>query len=934
MTLTAPIALLLLFVLPLVWWLGRPAHPRGRARAIAGGVLRSLLLLCLILALAGAQLTRPADRLAVVFLVDASDSMSGDARDAAYTYIRTAIGAMAADDRAAVVLFGRDALIDRPLSGAPELAPFRSVPDGSATDLERAIALALALLPGDAAGRIVLLSDGEQTTGDAEAAARRAGLSGIPIHVVSFPRADAPDARVVDVRAPSVVGAGQAFDVVVDVEASTPSSALLRLFAGGALVEERAIALRAGVTRHAVPLIAGQDRGFGDFTAQIELPADDAFAQNNRLAAFTRVVGAPRVLLISRADAPAPALVSALEAVGIGVDAVTPPAAPRTLAGFAGYDAVIVNDVSAAALSPARMEALATFVRDLGGGLVVIGGEEAYAPGGYYDTPLEAALPVTMRLEDQQRIPQVSIAYVIDRSGSMMQTAPSGFTNLELAQTAIIRSIDFLQPTDRAGIVSFDTAGYWIAEIQPIADRTALQRLVSTLLPGGGTDIMAGYSLAAAGMVEDPSARRHIIILTDGISNETGLVALATRLNAEENITTSIIAIGGPPGFLPAMAAAGGGNYHRVTDTDTIPSIFTEEAAFAAREYYVEGDITAQGGVPHPILSGIDALPALRGYVATTLKRGLAQAVLTASGGFDDPLLATWQYGLGRSVAFTSDAVPRWAADWVAWEGFPVFWGQTVRWAIGAGARETIETRISGDADGLARVIVEARDDAGGFANGLTLDAVVTDPEGASQRLTLRQVAPGRYEATFAPRVEGAYFARALTGAGELSPLGGWVRRYSAEYDARRPDVLPAIAEASGGMRDPDPGVAFDRRALSVAAEVPLAPLLLLIALVLLPFDIAVRRLLVTRSDLARVSAALTPRPRPVSSGEDARLSALMGAKARAAQESAPTVVVPPTPTPSGAPVPKQEADGVEQPPQPEGTLAGRLLQRRRPPEG
>jgi uncharacterized membrane protein len=932
MTFTAPLALLLLLVLPLVWWIGRPAHPRGLRRAIVGGALRSLLLVCLILALAGAHLTRSADRLAVVFLVDASDSMSGSARGDAYAYIRDAVQAMGVDDQAAVVLFGRDALIDRPMGASRDLAPFRSTPDGGASDLERAIGLGLALLPGDAAGRIVLLSDGEQTTGDAEAAARRAGLSGVPIHVIAYPRDDAPDARVVEVRTPSVVGAGQAFDVVVDVESSIPTTARLRLFAGGTLVEERDIALRAGVTRHTVSLTAGGERGFGDFTAQIELPAADAFAQNNRLSAFTRVVGAPRVLLISRADAPAPLLVTALEAVGIAVETATPGSAPRTLAGLAGYDAVIVNDVSAAALSPGRMQALAGYVRDLGGGLVVIGGAESYAPGGYYDTPLEAALPVTMRLEDQQRIPQVTIAYVIDRSGSMMMTAPSGFTNLELAQAAIIRSIDFLQPTDRAGVVSFDTAGYWVAEIQPVADRTTLQLLVSSLLPGGGTDIMAGYSLASEAMIEDPSVRRHILILTDGISSERGLIELATQLNSEHDITTSIIAIGGSPGFLPGMAAAGGGNYHRITDTDTIPAIFAEEAAFAAREYYVEGEIIAEGGIPHPILSGIDALPMLRGYVATTLKRGVAQALLTASGGYDDPLLAAWQYGLGRAVAFTSDAVPRWSAEWVAWDGFPVFWGQTVRWTIGAGTRETLETRITADDDGLARVVVEARDDAGDFANGLTLDALVTAPDGGAQRLTLRQVAPGRYEAAFVPRIEGAYFARALTSDGELSPLGGWVRRYSAEYDARRPSVLPAIAAASGGEADIDPRLVFDRRALPVAAEVPLAPSLLLIALLLLPLDIAARRLLVTQSDLARLGAALSPRPRAAAAPADARLSALLGAKARAGDaRSVEPPVVPTAPLPEANLAPPLA--GADAPTQQEGgTLAGRLLQRRRPP--
>jgi len=949
---TAPIALLLAIALPVVWWIGRPRLVTRRGRDSASLLLRTAIVVCLILALAGAQIVRSADRLAVVFLVDGSDSMGGAALAAQFEAIDTAIAGMATDDQAAVVVFGGDALIERPMSGARELAPFRSTPMRGASDIEEAISLGLALFPPGAARRMVLLSDGRQTSGDAEAAAARAAAIGVPISVIPYRADPAPDVRVTEFRAPSVVAAGQGFDLAIDIAADVPTSARIRVFASGAVIYDAARELQAGTNRYTVPLTAGETRGFGDFRVQVEPIGADGFYQNNQLAAFSRVVGPPRALLLSDDPRESDALANALIAVGIGVDSQVPGAAPIGVAALAGYDAVILNDVPASALAPARMTALQTYVRDLGGGLVVIGGGESYAPGGYFQTPIEETLPVEMRLRDQQRVPQITIAYVIDRSGSMMVSGASGVTNLELAQEAIIRSIDFLQPTDRAGVVSFDSEAFWVAEVQTISDRVGLQNLVASLRSGGGTDILAGYRLASESLIDETSQRKHIILLTDGGASDAGLIDLSKSLNADYGITTSVIAIGGgSPDFLAGMASAGGGNYHPVQIVESIPLIFSQETVLATRAYTVETIFTPDLTAISPIMNGIDALPALRGYVATS-EKDTATVILRAPEPYPDPILASWQYGLGRAVAFTSDAAPRWAADWVTWDGFAQFWGQAARWTMAQGVDNALEARVVMEGDS-ARVVVDAREADGAFRNGLTLDTLLTQPDGESVRLALRQVAPGRYEAAFTPTDEGAYFVRAIASEGEsggaLSPLSGWVMRYSAEYGQQGADVLPAIAAISGGEFVSDPESIYDRRALALDAQVPLAPILLLVALLLLPIDIAVRRLLVTRSDLARVQAALLPRR---ATAPSARMATLLDAKERAGTASAdgaadnadivPAVsdrwagivsgegaaadnagIIPASPAlPTSVPA----ADGE--------TLAGRLLQRRRDREG
>lgn len=940
MTFSFPLALLLLLLIPLVIYIGRPRVTFRRGRDLASLILRVTIFTLLILALAGAQAAQAADKLAVVFLVDMSDSVGGTDRQV--EFIREALQAMRPDDEAAVVAFGANALVERPMSSVREITPIRSTPLTGNTDLQEAISLGLALFPSDAAKRIVILSDGLQTVGDAEIAARRAAATGVQISFVPLTRDRAPEVLLNDVRVPTSVGAGQLFDLSLTVTAEAATPAAITVFAGGAIIHREDVSLRAGVNHFALTLQSGES-GFRDFRVQVDPVGSDGFYQNNGLAAFSRVVGAPRVLIIAQDAADSANLVRALEDQGLLVDVGGVTDLPIGVAALADYNAIILNNVPATDLSRARMETLQTYVRDLGGGLIAIGGEDAYAPGGYFETPLEETLPVYMQIRDQQRLPQITLAYVIDRSGSMSMVGPSGVENIELAKEAIIRSINFLQSNDRAGVVSFDTDGYWIAEMQPVLDRIYLQSLVGSLRAGGGTDILAGMRLAGASMQNETSDRKHIILLTDGGADPGGLVDLTGELFQTYGVTTSVISIGefrAP--FLADMAAAGDGNYHEVVIVETIPQIFAQETVLATRSYLIEGEFTPVLSAVSPIMEGITESPSLLGYVATTPK-DTAQVILRGPEPFSDPVLAAWQYGLGRAVAFTSDAGARWSANWVTWDGFARFWSQVTRWTITEGTDQNLESRIVMEGE-RARLIVDARDDDGAFLNGLNLIGSLVYPDRSAVGLQLEQVAPGRYEAAFTPGAEGAYFMRVSEAGGALNQTGGWVMSYSPEYSAR-PDarsILPDLADLTGGTSlEGDAPAAFAHNLDLQTASSLLAPLLLLIALLLLPFDVAVRRLLVTQSDLARLRQWLSPRPAVAGSSE--RLSSLMDAKARAQEKTDKTATPSPavTPTPGGdAPAPQkttfappaQSPIRGQAPPAPddEGSTVGKLLQKRK----
>jgi len=899
MSFSTPLALLLLVCIPVVLYLGWPRQRFRRSRDTASLILRTAIMLLLVFALAGVQLVRASDRLAVAFLVDVSDSMGQAAQESALEYVRGALPAMNPDDQAGVILFGTNALVERPMSNLRDLSAILSVPPTGNTDLEEAIRLAMGILPVDAARRIVILSDGRATIGDASSAAELAAATGIEISYVTFTREAAPEVQVTHFDAPSTVNAGQDFDLTIGIESEAATPATITVLASGEVIISQAVELRAGTTNLTLPLTGG-GAGFKDFQVQVEPTGSDGFYQNNLLSTFSRVVGPPRALLLYESPEDIRYLQPALEQAGLTVDALRPNQLPIGLVGLAQYDTIIMANVPATPLPQGRMQAIQSFVRDLGGGLVVVGGPQAYAPGGYFQTPLEETLPLNMQVKDQQRLPQLTIAYVIDRSGSMSAVGGSGIENIELAKEAIIRSIDFLQPTDRAGVVSFDSQGYWIANIQEVRDRLAMQRLVASLRTGGGTDILAGMTLVSQDIMNDPAERKHIILLTDGGANPNGLVELTGRLNEENGVTTSVIAIGdGSAPFLAQMAEVGGGHYHPVQIVEQIPLIFSQETVLATRSYILEESFVPTLSSSSPILNGITSAPPLLGYVATSEKQ-TAEVILRGPEPYQDPILAAWQYGLGRSVAFTSDATAAWGANWVSWAQFVRFWDQAVRWTITQGTSGHVETRVVMEGE-QARLILDARDNDGAFLNGLNLQLSLVDPLSEAALTPLRQVAPGRYEATFKPDTEGAYILHVNgTGAGDtpipIDQTTGWVMSYSSEYDIGGAGdgaaLLSSLAGLTGGRSLADePAQVFVHNLSAQAAATPIWPWFLLLALLLLPFDIALRRLVVTRTDLQRLRRALF-RPGATEAVSE-RFSTLMGAKERGrqrAEESGSTV--------------------------------------------
>ncbi|MCP4418690.1 MAG: VWA domain-containing protein [Chloroflexi bacterium] len=955
MNFTTPFALLLLSILPYFFWLGQ-AHrgSRRRWREWASLSLRILILLLLVLSLAGTQFVRAADELAVVFLVDASDSISPTQAETAETFIRTSLENMTPNDKAAVILFGSNALVERPMSGLTELAPVSSVPQALQTDVAEAIQLGMALFPAGSARRLVILSDGTATVGDANEAARLAASSGVEISYVLLGReATAAEALLTSVSAPTRISQGETFRIDITAQSSADMPATLRVLSGGGIVYEEAVQLRRGVNNFAVRLRA-LEQEFARYRVQIT-PANDTFFQNNELAAFTEVLGPPRVLLVANDGTVAddgtpqpdesPQLLLALQATGLEVDRITPTDFPASLAQLSNYGSIILVNVNAKNLSPRKMETLQSYVRDLGGGLVVIGGPQSYGMGGYFKTPLEEMLPVEMQIKDQERFPSVSIVIVIDRSGSMgMQEG--GLTKIQLAAEGAVRVVELLNDFDEITVIPVDTQPDNQIGPLPANQREEAIKLIRQIgAGGGGIYVRTGLEAAAGALAQSSSQVKHIILLADGADSEQkeGVPELIEGLVAED-VTLTAVSIGDGPDvpWLQEMARLGNGRFHFTDQAANLPQIFTQETTSIQRTYLIEERFFPDLVSNSPILAGITAVPPLYGYVGTSPK-DTAQVILNSHQG--DPLLATWQYGLGRSVAWTSDATGRWGQDWVQWEGFPPFWAQTVRWTISQNRDSNVETVIS-YTDEQANLTVDARGSNGNFLNNLTLEANVVAPDGTVNNVTLAQVAPGRYEAQFTPKMDGAYFIRVAGSDGTeenvVGQTSGWVLGYSPEYREfeTNPQLLETAAELTGGRDLVGLETAvFDHTLPTEATTRPIWTWLTLAAVLLLPLDIAVRRLVITRRDWARAWAATFGRWRPATIAPAPRteqVSRLFEAKQRAGKskggDTEETAVAPkPVITVQKQPEEKRPfTSSASLPPTSKSTLASRLLKKKR----
>jgi uncharacterized membrane protein len=952
----APLALLLLIpALGLTFALHAAARRRtGLVRRRVALVVRALLLVSLVFALAGFRLVLPVDRLATVFVVDLSDSVGAAGREDALAFVRESLELMPEGDVAGIVGFGKGALVERLPAELRMIDRIATTPVRSATDIGAALRLASALFPDDAQKRIVLLSDGNDTTGQGQAEAALAAARGIQVETRVIGLGSAEEVIVERLTTPSTSRLGEKIEVVADISSTAAQPATVRLFANGVQVGIERVELEVGPNKVEF-LVEPSEAGFVRFRAVVEA-GRNTFSQNDRADSNTIVKGEPRILVVTGDEAVAAELVAALEVERQDVDTVPAAGLSADPLQLATYDSIVLVDVPRPSLTDRQMGALQVYVRDLGKGLVMIGGPRSYGAGGYQNTPIEETLPVDMGVRDRQKQPDIALVVVIDKSGSMDACHCNTFNGgggggstvrkVDIGKEAILRAAAAMTARDEIGVVAFDQSAHWVVKTQPLGGIGDLQGNIAGIQPLGQTNIFAGLEQAVGSLEDTVATRRHIILLTDGWSSSGEYDAIIARMQAAGITLSTVGAGGGSNPFLQKLAKDGGGRFYDAANPASIPDIFLKETQQVSGQQIVEETFHPIITSSSPILRGLDqGFPQLLGYNGTTAKPAAQTVLVTAR---DDPLLAQWQFGLGRSVAWTSDSTGRWARSWIGWEGFTKFFSQLVGWTFPGEETGGIEASLVTDGTST-KLRVESVAEDGSPRDFYTTGVAITSPDLTSRAVELSQIAPGVYEASLGEIEAGAYIVRVSQTRPGSTPLGrtlGLVAPTPAEYRilGSNEAFLATLRAATGGRAIATAAQPWTHDLATTDTYTDLWPTLLILALLLWPLDIALRRVSIGRRELAdarrwvaggwRRRAAVAPRPAEVAgmlaardraAGSSARAAILRGdvaadnerptatplpltdeapAPARAAVAPAPAPTPPataPTPAPAGA---------------------------------
>ncbi len=866
----------LLVVLAAELWVSSRARGVSRKQWRWGLVARAVIVVLVLLAIFDPRIALPSNQVTTVFVVDVSASMA-EAKQAARVWVQAAV-AGAGSNQFAVVDFGSDARVATPI-GSVLFPPARNV-DEDASNTSRGLRLAESVLDGSSKQRLILVSDGRVNAGDLQAELERLRSVGVAVDVHTVSTTQRTDAAVAGIDVPSGVNEGESFTATVEVLSTIAGAAEVELRSDGQTLATRQVDLVAGANRVDFEVVAGSP-GLQRLEARVRM-SGDAVSANDITQSAVQVAGPPSVLIVEGEPENGRFLASVLESAGLQTESI----GVGDLGGIeelAVHQAVVLVDISARDLGETHLTALDGFVRNLGRGLVVVGGTRSYGLGGYKDTPLEALLPVDSEAVDTQREVEVAQVLLIDASESMgachcaddgsFTDRPGGVNKTDIAKAGAIRAIEALGPHDQVGVLAFSGTGNWLVPLQEAPDRGFVEERVGSIRPFGETKVVPNIREAAEALRASDKELKHIILFTDGFTNELAigedfplfgpsLVAEVEKL-AEEGITVSVVGTG--EGAIPALeevAIAGRGRFYPGRDLNEIPEIFVKEARLASRSFINEGEFFPAVTSTAPAVRDLASSPPLLGFVATTAKP--TSDVQLQIGEFSDPLLASWRVGLGQVTAWTSDSGEKWAANWATWEGFAHFWSNVVRdtFPLTGAEGEIVDARIS---DETLTVTLQS-DEV--LEAGVEPVARVTLPDGLTTEVRLERMSDTEFSATVAARQGGTYavgvsFERSDGSQPILTAIA--TRSFAAEYlpGDSDPGLMASVSAATGGRGEIEAAQAFDPDGLeSGVNRQSFRWWFLLLAALLWPLDVALRRLRLSRGErtLRRASG---PEPQP-----------------------------------------------------------------------
>ncbi|HSR70622.1 MAG TPA: vWA domain-containing protein [Acidobacteriota bacterium] len=842
MTLLWPLWLLLLIPLAAALWVWPP--PTRVLR-----LLRLVVLALLVTALASPVIELPRRAGTIVVVADRSQSMP-EGFDASQREVLSLLDQSRSErGRLLLVSFAERAALE------PSASDFAQSYQGTASRLSQAVERGLALIPGDGSGRLLVLSDGRWTGDDPTPLGHLAASRGVPIDYRLLRRPVENDLALVNVDAPDEVSPGEAYAIIAWVQSPSDQRADIELRGGGQVIARGSRQLQAGLNR-----LVFRDRSQGAGTVayrlRIEGESSDPVQQNNLGRFLVSSSGKRPLLLVSESSSQG--LAQLLRRGGLQVEVRSPRRIHWGLETLSGYSGVIVENVPADRLGRSAMQDLSAWVREAAGGLLMTGGRRSYGPGGYFQSPLDPILPVSMELRQEHRKFALSIVLALDRSGSMaVPVDGAGLTKMQLANRASLEVLDMLSDQDEFGLVGVDSAPHIVVPLGAVSEVKADRSLVASLAPaGGGIFVYEALKAAAAQALEAKNATRHVILFADAADAEQpGQYIRLLEEMRRAGITVSVVGLGTDADtdapLLEDVATRGGGQLYFTEDAQELPRLFAQDTFLVARSTFIEKPTPVRFTAGLYSLMGqvLPQPPSIDGYNLAYLRPQAEQAALSGDE-YEAPLVASWQAGAGRVLAYTGEADGEYTGPLAGWESVGEMWSGLARWT--AGEEQSLPDHMllrRTLREGLLKVELqldpERRQGDPSRLPRLHLLRQLPGQPPQSEETTLRWTSPDVLEATLPARgSETLLPVVEMEGEGRIA-LPAVQMLYSPEYapqdQERGASTLRRLAQASGGVQRLDLASTWGDLP-RLPRRIPLRPWLLALALAILLAEVLERR--------------------------------------------------------------------------------------------
>lgn len=869
---------MLLWLLPLYAVLlllqARSLSGLAKGRLWLAFIFRSAMLILLMLALSGLQMVVERDVLSVIYAVDRSKSVPGSEAQRALDWIKATLPEKRADDKAGLIVFGGKAAAEiwpNPAFQTPELKELKAEVQPDATNIADALKRASNSFEEGTGRRLVLFTDGRQTQGDAREEITKLKSQGVDMWIVPLSRSDSAEMLIEEVKVPPELKWEQPFDARVKIQSNVTAKARVRLFTGdrvGPAAYEDVVDLRPGSQTIVFPGMVLKSGGPHQVEAVVEplSQRDDTLAENNHAYTFTDVETDSRILVLTSDLSEVKQFREALEGEKVSLDVRSGASLPENPEEYRRYDCIVLANLARAYLSDQQMSVIESCVKDQGAGLVMIGGDQSFGAGQYLGTPIERALPVSMELKNQKIMPSGAL-------GIVLHTCEFGEGNAwgkKISKAAI----NVLSPQDYAGLLYFGgpwngSGETWLFRPTLVARKQWMFSLIDGCEPGDMPNLDTIVSMAVQSLATLPSVSlKHVIVITDGDPAPPNQTTLAAAKSAKITITVvTIFPHGGMDvSTMKEVAKATGGRYYSADDPRKLPQIFIKEAAVVRKNLIYSDD----KGIPLSIGSTGELLrdfgrdyPKVKAFVVTAPKDRAEMHLFATVEGEKVPVLSRWHYGLGKALAFTSDATNRWAPDWVSWPSYKKFWTNAIQWVSRRRMPSNYTISMPSRKGDAQKVIVEGVDMQGNYINFSKLVGTATEPgvgenlDAMTHQLHFVQTAPGRYEAEVPVNKNGAYTVTVtdMSDPGKPNSLvTGFANSYSTEFlhldvDHKTLNEFGTMA-GEGHLKDLNKMLKEGRASHPFVHDLPPASnpqdyfwWLVLAALCLFPFDVAVRRL-------------------------------------------------------------------------------------------